>query len=374
MHDLPESSDAIDIRFDVPFTQRLRFTQDVLGDDAGTLRALLESEHGPARVLFVVESSLLISESTLRTAAGDVDCVGVIGLDGGERIKASLDATAPVTRAILDHHLDRRSYVIAIGGGALLDAVGMATTLAHRGLRLIRLPTTTLAQCDSGVAVKNAINHFGKKNWLGTFAVPWAVINDRFLLKTLPDRDWRAGFSEAIKVALLKDAALFEHLATNAGAIAARDWAASDVALRRAALLHLHHITRGGDPFETLEARPLDFGHWSAHRLEAMTNFEIRHGEAVAIGLHLDAVYSSLALGLSPAVVDRVTRCLQDLGLPLSHPKLADADALLAGLEEFREHLGGRLTVTMLRDVGVPVDVNEIDLTMMRQAIGRVAE
>jgi 3-dehydroquinate synthase len=131
-------------------------------------------------------------------------------------------------------------------------------------------------------------------------------------------------------------------------------------------------VTGGGDPFETLEARPLDFGHWSAHRLEAMTGFALRHGEAVAIGLAIDCAYSRLALGLPAEAERRVRRCLADLRLPVDHPALANTDALLAGLEEFRQHLGGRLTVTMLRDVGRPVDVHAIDEPTMRRAIASV--
>ena len=91
----------------------------------------------------------------------------------------------------------------------MLDAVGFAAAIAHRGIRLVRLPTTTLAQADSGVGVKNGVNLFGKKNWLGAFAVPWAVLNDTALLATLPDRDFVAGFSEAVKVALLKSPEVF---------------------------------------------------------------------------------------------------------------------------------------------------------------------
>jgi 3-dehydroquinate synthase len=239
-------------------------------------------------------------------------------------------------------------------------------------LRLVRLPTTTLAQADSGVGVKNAVNLFGKKNWLGTFAVPWAVINDTTLLATLPDRDFVCGFSEAVKVSLLKDPKMFAGLCETAARIRRRDLTVALPAIRASADWHRRHITCGGDPFESLEARPLDFGHWSAHRLEAMTDFQVRHGEAVSIGLALDTVYSSLALGLSSEVADRVLRCLADLGLPLGHPALRDGDALFQGLEEFRQHLGGRLTLTMLRGVGDPIDVHEIDEALMRKALRRL--
>lgn len=373
------AADAIDVRFEVPFTHRLRFTQDVLGPaDAPVLIDLLHGGPGeaPARAIVVVEAEVdragQVGERIRRwmlDAAGRVDLRDVLIVPGGEAIKNDPAQLKRVLSAIESGHLDRRSYVIAIGGGALLDAAGLATGLAHRGLRLIRLPTTTMGQADSGVAVKNAINYFGKKNWLGSLAVPWAVINDRALLASLPDRDWRAGFTEAVKVSLLKDAAFFDRLCADADALTRRDWAAADRALRRSAYWHLMHITRGGDPFETRQARPLDFGHWSAHRLEALSDFRLRHGEAVGIGIAIDCLYSTLAHGLPAASTDRVIACLNGLGVPLHDPHLADPDALLAGLEEFREHLGGQLTVTMLRAIGQPIDVHTIDLSLMRQAI-----
>jgi 3-dehydroquinate synthase len=265
--------------------------------------------------------------------------------------------------------LDRRSYVVVLGGGAVLDAVGFAAAIAHRGLRLVRLPTTTLAQADSGVGVKNGVNLFGKKNWLGAFAVPWAVINDLSLLATLPDRDFICGFSEAVKVSLLKSPSMFAELCTLAGRIRARDPEAALPMIRASAEWHRRHITLGGDPFESREARPLDFGHWSAHRLEAMTDFQVRHGEAVAIGVAIDTVYSSMALGLPRQDAQNVVRCLRELGFALSHPALTDTRALFDGLEEFRQHLGGRLTLTMLRGVGDPIDVHEIDAKLMQAAI-----
>jgi len=233
---------------------------------------------------------------------------------------------------------------------------------------LIRFPTTTLAQADSGVGVKNAINAFGKKNWKGTFAVPWAVVNDQSLIARLPDRDFRAGFSEAVKVSLLKSPAAFRFLCDHATDIANRDWNAVMPAIRSSVLMHLHHITHGGDPFEMQEARPLDFGHWSAHKLEHLSHFRLRHGEAVAIGVALDTVYSHMVHGLDASDMHRTLTVLQELGLPI-FDELLSTDALFDGLEEFRQHLGGRLTVTMLNAVGNSIHVHEIDENTMRKAI-----
>lgn len=293
---------------------------------------------------------------------------------GGEAIKNDVHILERMLKVFNHADLDRRSYVVAIGGGAVLDAVGFAAAIAHRGIRLIRLPTTTLAQGDSGVGVKNGVNMFGKKNWIGAFVVPWAVVNDAGLLTTLPDRDYCCGFAEAVKVSLLKDPALFDQLCSDAAAIRQRDMQAALPMIEASARLHLDHITRGGDPFEADEARPLDYGHWSAHKLEVMSGFELRHGEAVAIGVAVDTVYSSLVHGLPTADADRVLRCLDELGLAIDHPALHDTETLFAGLEEFRQHLGGRLTLTMLRNVGDPLEIHEVDRERMVEAISYVAE
>ncbi|CAN5892543.1 3-dehydroquinate synthase [soil metagenome] len=372
----------LDVRFEVPAVHRLRFTRDVLGPDWGVLLDVLEASAGqPARVQFWVDGHVAdarpgLIERLELLAEGHrrrwrmVDEVRVV--PGGESIKNDPKHIESMLQAFNEADLDRRSYVVVLGGGAVLDAVGFAAAVAHRGLRLVRLPTTTLAQADSGVGVKNAVNLFGKKNWMGAFAVPWAVINDAELLSSLSDRDFIGGFSEAVKVSLLKDPAVFEQLCRSARRIRARDLEASGPIIRASVRMHLDHITLGGDPFEALEARPLDFGHWSAHKLEAMSRFRLRHGEAVALGVAIDSVYSSIVHGLPDAVADRVLRCLTDLGFVLDDPALGDADTLFLGLEEFRQHLGGRLTLTMLRAVGDPIDVHEVDRSAMCEAIYRV--
>jgi 3-dehydroquinate synthase len=371
-----------DVSFSVPFVHRLRFTSDVFGADQSVLAQLLEpSGAAPARVQVWLDEHLLAAQPQLRAQlrrffsahSGRICMPGNIQtVPGGEEVKNDIHIVERMLKCIHAADLDRRSYVVVIGGGAVLDAVGFAAALAHRGIRLIRLPTTTLAQADSGIGVKNAVNLFQQKNWVGTFAVPWGVINDAALLQSLPDREFRCGFSEAVKVMLLKDAGAFEQLCHTARAIRRRDWTAAEPVIRRSAELHLQHITAGGDPFEAEEARPLDFGHWSAHRLEVMSGFDLRHGEAVAIGVAIDTIYSALVHGLPMEDAARTLQCLVDLGLPLDHPALDDTGALFAGLEQFRQHLGGRLTLTMVPQVGRKLDVHEVDRPAMLEAIERV--
>lgn len=186
---------------------------------------------------------------------------------GGEDSKNDPGLIEQIHKVIDRVGLCRHSYVLAIGGGAVLDMVGYAAATAHRGIRLIRIPTTVLAQNDSGVGVKNGINGFGKKNFLGSFAPPYAVLNDFDFLTTLDDRDWRSGIAEAVKVALIKDANFFEFISTHTLALAHRDMNAMQQLIYHCAQLHLEHIANSGDPFEKGSSRPLDFGHWAASTL-----------------------------------------------------------------------------------------------------------
>ncbi|MFO0943743.1 MAG: 3-dehydroquinate synthase [Pirellulales bacterium] len=370
-------ADSYDVEFAVPIMHRLRFTNNCFGEDLSVIHRLLDAgDQAKARVQVCLDDGLDAWQPALAgkieqalRSANHVDLVtDVKRLPGGESVKNNPAYVDDLLREFNDNNLDRRSYVMVVGGGAVLDTVGYAAAVAHRGIRLIRVPTTTLAQADSGVGVKNAVNWFNKKNWKGTFATPWAVINDCKLLAGLSDRDFRCGFSEALKVALLKDRDFFEYLCRSATAIAARSPEESFTAIRRSVLLHLKHITRGGDPFENLEARPLDFGHWSAHKLEAITNYSVRHGEAVGVGVAVDTAYSHLCQGLPLEIAEQTLKALGDLQLPIWHSGLSE-DVIFDGLEEFRQHLGGRLTITLIQGIGSPIDVHSIDRVAMREAM-----
>jgi len=378
--DIPTTNRSINVDFQVPFRHQLRLTDDCFGTDWPIVESLLDFEPSEARVQVWVDGGLVAAAPLLMSQlescleqSGRIKLTSLHEVVGGEQIKTSPDRVDEIFATMNRDELDRRSYVMVIGGGAVLDAVGYAAAIAHRGIRLIRFPTTTLAQADSGVGVKNAVNAFGKKNWKGTFAVPWAVVNDSSLLQHLSDRDFRSGFSEALKVSLLKSSTAFDELYHSAAEIAARDMDSALSVIKSSVMMHLQHITQGGDPFEANEARPLDFGHWSAHKLESLCNYELRHGEAVAIGVALDVVYSSLVHGLNSTVVSQSLETLDRLGLPTYH-ELLEERVLFEGLEEFRQHLGGRLTLTMLQDVGHMIQVHEIDYSKMKQAIQFLGE
>jgi 3-dehydroquinate synthase len=293
---------------------------------------------------------------------------------GGEVCKNDPATTPRLLDVLSQHRIDRHSYAVAIGGGAVLDAVGYAAAIFHRGVRHVRVPTTVLAQADSGVGVKNAVNALGLKNLVGTFAPPWAVINDSAFVDILPPREKRAGMAEAVKVALIRDRNFFAWLEDSAAALARFSPPHLDRLIKDTADLHMRQIRLGGDPFEAGSARPLDFGHWSAHKLEHLTKHEVGHGEAVAIGIALDARYS-VATGLLAAGEDeRIVRLLETLGFTLWHDALEARNAqgrlaVLQGLADFQEHLGGELTVTLLAGIGRGIEVHEIDTHTVAQCI-----
>ena len=297
-----------------------------------------------------------------------------LAVPGGEKIKVELHFVEDMQRRLFEAGIDRHSFVIAIGGGAVLDAVGLVAATAHRGVRHIRVPTTVLAQNDSGVGVKNGVNLYGIKNFAGVFAPPFAVLNDIEFVESLPDRDKISGMAEAVKVALIRDARFFEWLEREADELVLFGRPAVAHMIRRCAELHMHQIAHGGDPFEFGSVRPLDFGHWSAHKIESLTKYHVRHGEAVAIGIALDARYSVLAGHLEQGLEERIAATLEHLGFRLWHPVLdkREADgrlAVIAGLEEFRQHLGGELTVTLLTGIGTGIEVHAMDDTVVEQSI-----
>jgi 3-dehydroquinate synthase len=336
------------------------------------------------KILFVADKGVTDAHPTLITEIQEyfsfdkhVQLIpDILIVPGGEIVKNDITYFNSVVEAVNTYGIDRHSYIAAIGGGSVLDMVGYAAAVSHRGIKHIRIPTTVLSQNDSGIGVKNGINFFSKKNFLGTFAPPAVVFNDDSFLKTLTDRDWRSGISEAVKVALLKDEQFFNWIETNTTALVQRDMATMNYLIWKCAQLHMEHIA-GKDPFESGSSRPLDFGHWSAHKLEYLSNFEVRHGEAVAMGIALDTVYSELSDRLPSTQSNRVIQTLQSLGFEVSHPLLQvdeDNSPILAGLEEFREHLGGQLTIMLLKAIGEGEEVHEIDADLLKQAGKKLTE
>lgn len=372
------------------YTHRILFTREVFAPANTMIRdlLLLDQPQKVPRVLIFADDQVMAANPRLsrdirnyaRAHAEVIDLAGeVVVIPGGEPCKNDFSLVQHCWHAINDAGLDRHSYVFVIGGGAALDLVCFAASTAHRGIRHVRFPTTTLSQGDGGVGVKNGVNFFGKKNWVGSFAVPFAVVNDFTFLESLTERGRRNGIIEAIKVALIRDKAFFEEIEQIADALAHLEQFALERVVQRSAELHVEHIATGGDPFELGSARPLDFGHWAAHKLEQITHFEVTHGEAVAIGMAVDLIYSVKQGILDAATGERVLTLIERIGFETYHPDLLSEGktgepVILEGLEEFREHLGGELTVTLVPKIGHKLEVHEMNRQHILEAVTVLAE
>ncbi|WP_036483988.1 3-dehydroquinate synthase [Myxosarcina sp. GI1] len=372
---------SVAVRFDYD----VHFTRGLFEPSNPLLAKVLNRDNVTKSIIVVVDSGLLEHHPQLVAQIQNYTnfysqiinlAVEPIVVPGGEAAKNDPTLVEQIHQVVERVGLCRHSYILAIGGGAVIDMVGYAAATAHRGIRLVRIPTTVLAQNDSGVGVKNGINAFGKKNFLGTFAPPVAVLNDFDFLNTLDDRDWRAGIAEAVKVALIKDSNFWQFISDRAADLANRDSEAMEYLIYRCSQLHLNHIAGYGDPFEMGSSRPLDFGHWAAHRLEHLTNYRLRHGEAVAIGIALDCTYSYLQGLLTKKDWQQIIKTLQQLGFSLYVPELAiDLDdtnsesCVFRGLVEFKEHIGGELAIMLLQGIGRGIEVNTVDISLYQKAI-----
>ncbi len=373
-------TEYIQQRFSVPFEYKIYFTSHLFDRGNTIFSDFLQSDASDTtrKIFFVVDAAVAELHPLL---TGDIRAYfaehpstilidDIMIVPGGEACKNTGEYAEQIVSAVDRNGIDRHSYIAAIGGGAVLDMVGYAAAISHRGIRHIRVPTTVLSQNDSGVGVKNGINYKGKKNFIGSFAPPVAVFNDHRFLLTLPNKEWRAGIAEAVKVALIRDHSFFVWLSANAQSLRKREMEPMQYQIKRCAQLHADHIG-SGDPFEKGSSRPLDFGHWSAHKAEQLSEFEIGHGEAVAMGMALDTVYSHLCGWLNEKDTLSVIQLLQDLGFGITHPLMEiknDNSPLIAGLHEFREHLGGRLTIMLLKQIGRGEEVHELDLSLLKQA------
>lgn len=379
---------SIDAGFQISYHFPVYFDDDIFNPANSLLHdTLVRQREQPPNILIYIDSGVAHSNpglidkiSTYFDECGD--SIALLGrpavITGGEAVKHESKIRS-LHKDMLKHELDRHCCVLAIGGGALLDAVGFACCTFHRGIPLLRIPSTVLAQNDAGIGVKNGYNAEDCKNLIGTFAPPFAVINDFSLLTTLDQRDRISGLAEAVKVAAIRDTDFFNWLEINAERLIRFEEKCTRYAIARCAQLHLDQITHGGDPFESGNARPLDYGHWSAHKLEALLCHDIRHGEAVAIGMALDTIYAHETGMLDENKTNRMLSLLKKLGFTLWNDVLQKTDdagknLLLHGLEEFRQHLGGRLCITLLTDIGTAIEVGDIDTDRMTNAIAKLSE
>ncbi|ARO14200.1 3-dehydroquinate synthase [Ketogulonicigenium robustum] len=299
----------------------------------------------------VAEIHLPVLEAALQTAGIESES---LSLPAGEATKSWQGLTAAV-EWILDQKVERGDLVLALGGGVMGDLVGFATAIARRGIRFVQVPTTLLAQVDSSVGGKTGINTRHGKNLVGAFHQPALVVADTDALRTLPDRDFLAGYGEVVKYGLLGDVTFFEWLEANGPRLRSDD-AALAHAVARACQMKADIVMR--DETEQGDRALLNLGHTFGHALESATGYSDRllHGEGVAIGCAL-AFTLSTRLGLcSGQDAGRVRAHLQRMGTKGSLADIAgdlpDADGLLALMAQDKKVQDGKLRFVLVRGIG----------------------
>ncbi len=300
---------------------------------------------------------------------------GTVVLPPGEGTK-SFPVLARLCERLLEMGLERGGLVVALGGGVIGDLAGLAASLVRRGVRLVQVPTTLLAQVDSSVGGKTGINTAQGKNLVGTFHQPSLVLADIGLLATLPERQFRAGYVEAAKYGLLGDAAFFGWLEENAGAVAAHETGALARVVATSVAGKAAIVAR--DETETGDRMLLNLGHTFGHALEAWAGYSDRllHGEAVAIGICL-AFELSHELGLVDAgSVERVGAHLAAAGLPIRVADIPgapgpDAATLMAIMGQDKKVRDGRLTFILVRGIGAAFVSRDVEAATVQEFLVR---
>jgi len=273
----------------------------------------------------------------------------VIVVPDGEAHKDWTTLYAVHTR-LLEMKAERSTLLIALGGGVVGDLAGFAAATYQRGIPLVQVPTTLLAQVDSSVGGKTAINHPLGKSMIGAFYQPRAVISDTATLATLPDREYRAGIAEVIKYGVIRDLALFEWFEANMERLLARDPQAITHAVVESCRIKAEIVA--ADERETGERALLNFGHTFGHAIETATGYGTwLHGEAVAAGMVLASRLSVLASGLPSREAERVVQLVRRAGLPIEPPSL-ELTTWLESMARDKKVESGAVRFVLLESLG----------------------
>jgi 3-dehydroquinate synthetase len=294
----------------------------------------------------------IVADRKIAAAAGCDDSAGgapssTLLLEAGEGIK-TFEGLEGVLRSLVRAGFDRRSVLVAVGGGSVGDAVGLAAALLLRGVDLVSVPTTLLAMVDSSVGGKTAINLPEGKNLVGAYWPASEVWIDTDFLATLPEDEWRSGLGEVLKVAIGLDPDLFEHCEQHVGPLLARDAAAIEVAIARAVAAKIRVVEE--DPREAGARRLLNLGHTLGHALEMASDFSIPHGVAVARGLHHAIDVARTQRTVERADAERMRKLLAAFGFE-PHP-LPEHSALSAFLGRDKKVVDGQLHAVLPTGIG----------------------
>lgn len=291
----------------------------------------------------------------------------IVILRDGEEYK-TLDSFKQIIDVLAEKQHHRDTTIIALGGGVVGDIAGFAAASYHRGVPFIQIPSTLLAQVDSSIGGKTGLNHPMGKNLIGAFHPPKAVFIDTETLTTLPDREFRAGLSEIIKVALIKNADFFAWLLENKEALVTRHKEAIAIAIHRACSIKANIVAE--DEREMGVRALLNFGHTFGHAIENALNYGTwRHGEAVAMGMVMACELSVRVGSLSKQTNEQVIQLLKDIGLPTALPKEIKLKQLETLFGSDKKILHNKMRFILLKKIGEGLITSEITPTMLRELL-----
>lgn len=289
----------------------------------------------------------------------------VIEIPAGEASK-TLDTVRLVYDQLIDAHLDRQTTLVALGGGVVGDLAGFVAATYLRGVPLVQMPTTLLAMVDASIGGKVAVDHPRGKNLIGAFKQPRAVIADVATLPSLPAAEWRAGMAEVVKHGIIGDATLFEELEKGSWKLEIGRW------LARAIRVKAEIVSR--DPFEQGERAKLNLGHTFGHALELVSQYQLRHGEAVAVGLVCAARLAQRRAMCDATLVERIEGLLHQIGLPTRVPRALTSDALVNAMQADKKRVGVRLRFVLPCALGEVVMVDDVSQDEVKQISEEVRE
>ena len=314
----------------------------------------------------VIVTSSVVAPLYLQAVRSALGAAAEVIVPDGEQAK-SWQGVEQVVDALLAARLGRDGLVVALGGGVIGDLAGFAAVVYQRGVPFVQVPTTLLAQVDSSVGGKTAINHARGKNMIGAFHQPAAVISDVATLDTLPDRELRSGLAEVIKHGFALDARFVDWLETNVEKLLRRDREALAYAVRRSCELKARIVA--ADEREADERALLNFGHTFGHAIEAGAGYGTwLHGEAVAAGMVMAAELSALMGDLKKTEVGRVRELVRRAGLPIAGPALAP-ERLIELMALDKKAAKGRMRFVVLESIGRARLRADVDDAAVRRAI-----
>ncbi len=338
----------------------------LIGEGLLAERELLSSLVGARRLLVVTNPTVAgLHLNTLRQGLSGSEIV-IETLPDGERFK-TLSTVSRLFDALIEARIGRDGAVIALGGGVIGDIAGFAAACYQRGIAYVQMPTTLLAQVDSAVGGKTGVNHAAGKNLIGAFHQPRCVISDTATLRTLPERELRAGLAEVIKYGLISDAAFLEWLEANLDALLKRDPQALEHAIRRSCEIKAEVVSK--DERENGPRALLNLGHTFGHTIESATGYgEWLHGESVGAGMLIATALSARLGWLKPADLDRVRTLLERTGLPLAAPAIGSARAL-KHMRMDKKVRDGRIRLVLLRRIGAAELTEDYDPAALQAVI-----